>query len=390
MKFLIIQETDWEVRGPHQQHHLMERLANQNHEIRVIDYEILWNKKINKRYYTKKKIFLANPKIIKISKIRVIRPVSLNIPILSYLSTPIFHFFTIFQEIKYYKPDIIFGFGIFNSFIGLILAKIFKIPFYYYLIDHLHTLVPIKIFQPIAKLIESINIQRCDKLYAINKGLIDYSLGLGGNVEKSIIISGGVDLDLYKPNLIIRNKKRKELGILPKDKVLMFMGWMYDFSGLKEITDYIVKNEDLLENYRLLIVGDGDLFNYINNKKKELKNPQKIILTGRVPFNLITNYLQAADFCILPAYKNEIMNNIVPIKLYEYIASGKPVIATKLDGIYKEFGIDNGILYINYPIEVFEKIKIDKKSYDKVVSNGQNFILNYDWTKILNKFIDSL
>ena len=40
MKILLIQETDWIKRGPHQQHHLMERLALKGHEIVVIDYEI--------------------------------------------------------------------------------------------------------------------------------------------------------------------------------------------------------------------------------------------------------------------------------------------------------------------------------------------------------------
>ena len=42
MKILIVQESDWVEKGPHQSHHLMERLSKKGHEVRVIDYEILW------------------------------------------------------------------------------------------------------------------------------------------------------------------------------------------------------------------------------------------------------------------------------------------------------------------------------------------------------------
>jgi len=40
MKLLVLQETDWIKRGPHQQHHLMDRMALRGHEVHVIDYDI--------------------------------------------------------------------------------------------------------------------------------------------------------------------------------------------------------------------------------------------------------------------------------------------------------------------------------------------------------------
>ena len=52
-----------------------------------------------------------------------------------------------------------------------------------------------------------------------------------------------------------------------------------------------------------------------------------------------------ANICLLPAYNNEVMRNIVPIKIYEYLEMGKPVIAIKLPGITKEFGKNNEVVY---------------------------------------------
>ena len=48
MKILLVQESDWLKRNPHQQHHLMERLSLRGHEITVIDYNIDWKKESEK------------------------------------------------------------------------------------------------------------------------------------------------------------------------------------------------------------------------------------------------------------------------------------------------------------------------------------------------------
>ena len=41
MRIIVVQETDWQRRGPHQQHHLFERLSLRGHAITVLDYPIL-------------------------------------------------------------------------------------------------------------------------------------------------------------------------------------------------------------------------------------------------------------------------------------------------------------------------------------------------------------
>ena len=83
MKILVLQESDWLEKGPHQQHHLMERLAKKGHEIRVIDYEIDWQKsrnnhKIIQPRFTK----VAKEKTVSGITITVIRPLIIKVPYL--------------------------------------------------------------------------------------------------------------------------------------------------------------------------------------------------------------------------------------------------------------------------------------------------------------------
>ena len=364
----------------------MERLSCLGHEILVIDHNFLWKQEKSNHVYIKRFIFNNNPKVKPNStNIIISRPSIISIPLLDLISIPFFHTKEILFEIVRFKPDMIIGFGILNNFIALLLSKIFRIPFIYYLIDHLHALLPIEILQQLAKGIEEINIRHANEVFVINKGLRDYVGEMGGNKEKVHIFPGGVDLAKYQDKSK-REDYRNKLLINQNDIVLFFMGWLYDFSGLKEVSDYFLENEHNLENIKLLVVGKGDLFNYLTNCKNKLKNKDKIILTGQVDFKNIPFYLQASDICLLPAYKIQIMNNIVPIKLYEYLGAGKPVISTKLHGVFKEFGENNGIVYINNPLEVFNKISIILKNYQNISNQATNFASNYDWNVIIKNF----
>jgi len=186
MKILLVQESDWLKRGPHQQHHLMERLSIKGHDIRVIDYEVSWKNKTNKEIYSKRKVFSKVSKFYNGANIYVIRPTIIKIPILDYISIIFTHGIEIRKQIKNFKPDVIIGFGILNTFIAATLARRNNTPFIYYLIDELHRFIAFKIFQPLGEIIESRTLKLSDKVIVINKKLRDYEISLGANPKKLI------------------------------------------------------------------------------------------------------------------------------------------------------------------------------------------------------------
>ena len=74
MRILVLHESDWIKKGPHQHHHLMERLSKKGHEIRVIDHEILWKEDNKDELVSKKNYFYKVHKAISDGDITVIRP----------------------------------------------------------------------------------------------------------------------------------------------------------------------------------------------------------------------------------------------------------------------------------------------------------------------------
>lgn len=392
MKILYVQETDWLNKGPQQQHHLLERLSNQNHEIIVIDYEVEWKKSINLGFFNKK--IKRNPpraKACETSKVTLIRPFSLRIPVLNYLSISLSYFKEINKAIKIFKPDIVMGMGILTVGIAAFLAKRKKIPFVYLMVDKIHRLIPNKIFQFLGLAIEKLIHKNSDEIIAINELLLEYSIRMGAPRDKTVLIRAGVEVNLFKFNREARNLFRQKYRFKEDDIVLFFMGWLYMFSGLKETIEQIVSVNN--QSVKLFILGEGDLKEVLLTliSKYDLEN--KVIIHEWINYRELPEYVSMADICILPAYENEIMNDIVPIKLYEYMALNKPVISTLLGGIYKEFGKNNGVVYINKSSEVIEKaIELkNKKMIDDLGEKAHQFVVkNCDWDKLIMKFYKSL
>ena len=383
MKILVVHESDWVERGPHQQHHLMERLSKEGHEVRVIDYEIMWQS--SEGLVSTRKVFENEWKVVDGGGVTVIRPPIIKFPVMNYVSLLYTHRKEIKRQLSEFYPDVIIGFGILNAMLALRLAR--KIPFVYYLIDSLHKLVPQKAFQPLAKYIESKNMKKADRVIVINEKLKDYAIKMGANPDATYVVRAGVDLERYNSN-IDGSEIRAQYGIEKDDLVLFFMGVLYNFSGLKEVAIELSKNKNE-KNIKFLIVGEGDAFDDLQRIREEYHLDNQIILTGKKPYQEIPAFIAASDICLLPAYPTEkIMQDIVPIKMYEYMAMGKTVITTKLPGIMKEFGEDNGVIYVDKPEDALKKAVelIGDGSIEEEGRKARKLVEKYSWDSITDEF----
>jgi glycosyltransferase involved in cell wall biosynthesis len=388
MKILVVQETDWITRYPHTQHHLFERLSLKGHTIKVIDYGFDWKKDPRRKTYQKREVFPHVSKIYERSGIDVIRPASLQIPILVYLSLIVSHYKEISDQIQKFNPDIIIGFGILNTFIASKLAEMSDIPFGYFWIDALDTLIPEQYFQKIGRFFERKTIKNSRLLFVTNEKLKDHLVGLGADPKKIEIISSGIDFTRFNEN--VNGEEIRQIYRIKKDKIILFfMGWIYHFSGIKEIAVQLADEKAKYGKTVLFVVGEGDAYEDLVTIKNMHQLDTQLILAGKQPYDMIPKFIAAADVCILPAYPDEkIMQDIVPIKIFEYMAVGKPVISTKLSGIIKEFGFNNGILYIDKPEEtltaVDELVKSD--NLHEMGMKARAFVEPKDWARITDCF----
>jgi glycosyltransferase involved in cell wall biosynthesis len=390
MKILFTQETDWLKRGPHQQHHLADRLSLRGHEIRVIDFDFMWREEREKLLFSKRKVFFNVFKIDDRAKVTIIRPGMIKAPLFDYVSS----FFTfkkeIERQIKEYAPDIVVSFSIRDAYLSSKIAKRYNIPFAYYWIDVNHRLIPSKLLQPIGKMFEMKAITKAKKVLVINEKLGDYVHKLGAPRNLIKVIRAGIDIDKFDPD-IKGDSIRQKYKISKKDVVIFFMGWLYNFSGLKETA--LKLGETNHDSLKMLIVGEGDAYDELKGIQEDHKLQDRIILAGKKSYQEIPDFIAAADICILPAYPWEpIMQDIVPIKLYEYMAMKKPVIVTRLPGVIKEFGNNNGLAYVDKPEDVIEKAisLISTTDITDLGAKARQFVENNSWRRITDEFESTL
>lgn len=335
--------------------------------------------------FEKRRVFHAPSKTTENKRTIVIRPAWIRVPILCYLLIPVFHTLEILRQIKSFKPDVVIGMGILNTFIAAKIARLHGVPFVYYLIDSLHTLVPEPSLRPIARLIEKWTMRVSDRILVINKTLCDYVKRMGV-VDVPEVITAGVDRNRFHPK-VDGQDMRKALGLKEEDMVLFFMGWLYEFSGLIEVATSIISCPE--RDVNLVVLGKGEIYPQLRVIADKHRDEGRIILVDWVPYDEVPRYVAAADICILPAHINDIMRNIVPIKMYEYLACGKPVVTTRLPGVLKEFGRNSGVVYASNSesvVDTARRIFWDKTEYLHHSRAAARFVQSHNWSHITDRF----
>jgi glycosyltransferase involved in cell wall biosynthesis len=393
MKILLVQDTDWLARNIHQHHHVGERLCVRGHDLTVIDYDLLWpTDGTGKRTpFSKKQVFRGVSKVVPDAHVTVIRPGILRLPFLDYLSMLVTYSRAISAELRESPPDVVIGMYILANYLALRAAKKAGIPFVFQVLEPNSEMVSSRLIQPIGKLIEQRIFQDADRVVVINEGLREHAIRMGARPDKTCVIRAGIDHEQFGPHVDDRIV-RQRYGIAEEDKVLFFMGWLYHFSGLKEVLAELAKLGREDSGVKLLIVGDGDAFEELQRLRVDLGLENCVTLAGKQPYKRIPKFIAASDVCLLPAYNNEIMRDIVPIKMYEYMAMGKPVIATRLPGVMKEFGTDNGVLYVDRPEDALGKaMELIKAGTIKAHGEkARQFVRDNDWGTVVDQFEEVL
>jgi len=388
MNILGLQETDWLTRGPHTQHHIFERLSmNNNFKITVFDYDIDKILRLNS-LIIKKQIYNNVNRAIENSQVSIIRTAHIQVPYLRRISSLITTFFGLLKYIKKNRPDIIIGFSITNGLIGLILAKLFRIPYIFYYIDLLHTLVPITYAQDFARLISRFMFKKSDQVVVVTKFLHKYLLNEGVSPKKVKILLNGISLENTIVNTDRLKSLKSKLSIRDTDFVILYLGYLYDFAGLKEIIEYYHSDVNSGKlNIKFLIVGDGGIYKDLLNYVKEI-GADWVFITGKVPFFEITEYIELANLCLMSFELNDVTKDITPVKIMEYMAMKKPVLSNSLPSVVGEIGENNGVIFARNQKELIKKIGEltgEKESLNKTGLQGFDLIKkHYVWPKILN------
>lgn len=143
-------------------------------------------------------------------------------------------------------------------------------------------------------------------------------------------LPNGVDVQRFNPT-VDGSTLRRQFGIGPQTVVLLLVAGLDRAHYFKGVSVLLGAMQQLAASpVHLLIVGDGDLRPQYEAEAARLGLAGRVSFVGRVSGEALPGYYAAAGVCVLPSWT---MGEAFGVVLLEAMASGKPVVASRLPGV---------------------------------------------------------
>jgi glycosyltransferase involved in cell wall biosynthesis len=235
--------------------------------------------------------------------------------------------------------------------------------------------------------------QRAKALIVLTSFIKKKLVEVGVKEDKILVSPDGVDLEKFKiPNS--KFKIREELG-LPKDKILIGYVGMFKTVDMEKGVDVAIQSLKFLnENCVLILVGGKkEDIEFYKKQAEEFNLSSRVFFIGWVKHQLIPLYLKSFDVLIAPFPENEHYKFYMsPLKLFEYMASGVPIVASDLPSIREILNENNAVLVepnnSQRLAETIKKVLQNSDLADKISKQALNDVRGYSWQKRAEYIID--
>ncbi len=385
MNILFIHEVDWVKKITYEIHHLSEFFSRYGHNVYAIDLEDPGLFSFNKdtsgeisdyhRLYDDAHVHLFHTPMIPIKGIHRISAYLLSYRFIK----------KILQE---NNIEIVFLYGVLtNSEATLKACRELKIPVVHRTLDVIHELLREKFLRNLAFKIEKKIYPQFDLVLCHTPFMKKWAETMGAKYVN--VVPQGVDGNIMKP--IPKNiQLQKSLGISDDDRVVMYLGTVYSFSGVDTIIESIPNIIKEFPKFKFLVVGGGPDLDIFKQKAKDVNVEKYVIFTDFIPYKEVLNYCSLAEIFVNPFQIIEITDKLSPVKIFDLLSCGKPVIATPLEGLLHDFPKNSNILMYSQ-LQDFEKNILSLLSdpeLDKIGKRGRDFVeKNFTWEKVTEQIL---
>lgn len=386
MNILIIHEVDWLKKVTYEIHHLSELFSLKGHNVYAIDVPDPGKFSISNEI---KNDINNYHRIYEKSSVKLLRTPIIPIKGLNRISAYLTSYRFIKKVLLENNIDIVLLYSIVTNAKATIKScKELKIPIIHRTFDIVHDLIDEKYLKNIVLKFEKSSYPEFDEVIANTPFMKTWSEEMKS--KNVIIIPQGVDPNIMKP-LPKDTILQKNLHISNDDKVVMYLGSIHSISGLPIIIKAMPKIISIIPNFKLLIVGGGAHLEKLKEISKNLNLNDKIIFTGYVQYVDIPKYCGLADLCINPFEITEMTKKLSPVKIFDLLSCGKPILATPLEGLLHDFPRESKtLIYAN--LEDFESQIVSLLNNPRLETfgiKGRQFVeANYTWDNVAIRFLE--
>lgn len=176
-------------------------------------------------------------------------------------------------------------------------------------------------FERLARALELWLCRSSTRTVVVSGVMRDIFVAKGCPPSRLMVIPNGVDRRHFCPSVDGRAVRQK-LG-LDNAVVVGFVGWIRPWHGVEALIDAVAGLVAAFPAVHLMLVGDGPAVPDLKEQASRLGLAKHVLFTGAVPVTEVPYYIAAMDVAVQP----DVTEYASPIKLFEYLAMGRAVVA---------------------------------------------------------------
>jgi glycosyltransferase involved in cell wall biosynthesis len=233
-------------------------------------------------------------------------------------------FFMLAAAVLRRRPDLIYERYALFTLCGRWVARLFGVPFV------LEVNAPLSLelgqhgglaFPRLARWLETGLLSSSTRTVVVSQAMADVFVAQGVPAERMVVMHNGVDGAHFNPH-IDASTVRARYG-LADACVVGFVGWMRPWHGVERLIDAVATLLPTCPDLRLLLVGGGPALPGLREQVARLGIEQAVVFTGPLPAQEVPAHIAAMDVAVQP----DVTGYASPIKLFEYLAVGRAVVA---------------------------------------------------------------
>ncbi len=230
---------------------------------------------------------------------------------------------------------------------------------------------------------------RSVKVIVISEALKEEFVRFGFSENLVLVAPDGVDIESFG-GTISKDEARQKLNLPLDAYIVMYSGHLFERKG----AHVLAQAAPLLPEALFVFVGGTD--REVQQFKKNYGQGSNIVIVGYRPHKEVPIYLQAADVLVLPNSAKESVSDqfTSPLKLFEYMASRRPIVASDLK-VLREVLHDASAVFVpaDQPeplAQALETLQRNKELRAQLAERAFADVTGYTWearAKIISKFI---
>ncbi|MGD1871904.1 MAG: glycosyltransferase family 4 protein [Mastigocoleus sp.] len=245
------------------------------------------------------------------------------------------------------------------------------------------------VLDKLARWMEIRSYNKCDVLACISYTLKDILVNeYQVSPEKIVLVPNGVDVDSMNPQIHI--PKRIFSGF-----TLCFVGSLYSWAGLDLLLESISDLRSQSIDIFLVVIGDGEMKSAWEELTQKLEITESVTFLGRLSWEEVPQYIAGCDIGFSGQIQLQMGKMYLsPMKLYEYMSMGKPVIASAFEDAQRL--VDEGKTgFLFQPSDKNDLKRVLEKAFnsqEKLPEMGQlarqEIEANHSWEARVNALIE--